>query len=337
MIPKIYPTREAWLASRDPLSIGASEAAMALGVSPYGGPWDLYERKHGAIQPDSPQMARGRKWEARVLEDYAEAAEVQIVDPAIHFSGKPGIVTMAHSDFPWLRCSPDSLSRSNGVLGGVEAKTATDAGAWTPEKGMVLDRWTDDAATMIPAHYAVQVYVSLEISGLPYWDLCALVPAAGWLEVRWVRVMRDTATQGQILEALADWQGRHLAHGEPPPIDGSGACNRHLSASFQKRPAREATGDELASLTEYAALKAQIKSLEDRSDLLKNQLIQISNGARLLANSGKGAPYGQPQFNQGKTGIDTEKLKAEFPEAWAACQKQGAPFTTFNLYKFSKE
>jgi len=222
-------------------------------------------------------------------------------------------------------------------LGGVEAKTATDAGAWTPEQGMVLDRWTDDAATMIPAHYAVQVYVSLEISGLPYWDLCALVPAAGWLEVRWVRVMRDQETQFQMTMALARWQELHLVRKIAPPIDGSGACNRALSKSFQKRDAREATGEELAVLMECATIKAQIKSLEDRSDLLKNSLIHLSDGARLLTNSGKGAPYGQPQHNKGKISVDIEKLKAEFPEAWAACQKQGAPFTTFNLYKFNKE
>jgi predicted phage-related endonuclease len=337
MVAKIYPNREAWLASRDPLSIGASEAAMALGVSPYGGPYDLYERKRGTIQPDSPQLARGRKWEARVLEDYAEAADVQIVDPAIHFSGKSGIVTISHQDFPWLRCSPDAFSRKNGILGGVEAKTATDSGAWTPENGMILDRWTDDAATLIPAHYAVQVYISLEISGLPYWDLCALVPAAGWLEVRWVRIMRDPETQFQMTLALAKWQELHLSRGEAPAIDGSGACNRHLSASFQKRPQRETTGEELGMLMEYAAIKGQIKALEDRADLLKNQLIQISNGARLLTNSGKGAPYGQPQFNQGKTGIDSELLKSKYPEAWEACKKQGQPYVTFNLYNFGEK
>jgi len=337
MIPRIYRTREEWLASRDALSIGASEAAQALGVSPYGGPFDLWERKQGTPNADNAVMARGRHWEARVLEDYATEANVQIVEPAIHLSGKPGIVTLAHDDAPWLRCSPDAFTRQNGILGGAEAKTATDAGAWTSDLGMILDRWTDDAASMVPAHYAVQVYVSLEISGLPYWDLCALVPAGGWLEVRWVRVMRDVTTQGQILEALADWQDRHLAKGEPPPIDGSGACNRHLSASFQKRDAREATGEELAILMEYAAIKAQAETLKERADLLKNQLIHLSDGARLLAHSGKGAPYGQPQHNKGKISVDTEKLKAEFPEAWAACQKQGASFTTFNLYKFSKE
>jgi len=32
-----------------------------------------------------------------------------------------------------------------------------------------------------------------------------------------------------------------------------------------------------------------------------------------------------------------DRLKADFPAAWEACQKQGQSFTTFNLYKFSKE
>lgn len=338
MNARIYPNRELWLASRDALSIGASEAAQALGVSPYGGPWELYERKQGKAQPDSAPMARGRKWEARVLEDYAEAAEVQLVDASwAFFRQNEGIVTLSHSDFPWLRCSPDSFSRSNGVLGGVEAKTSTDPGAWTPEAGTIIEAWSDKFATMIPAHYAVQVYVSLEISGLPYWDLCALVPATGWLEMRWVRIMRDVPTQSAIVAMLVEWQEKHLIKSIPPEIDGSGACNRALSASFQKRDARESTGEELALLMEFAAIKGQMKTLEERADLLKNQLIQISNGARMLANSGKGSPYGQPQFNKGKTSIDTTKLKAEFPAAFEACQKEGQPFTTFNLYKFGEK
>jgi len=337
MIPKIYPNREAWLASRDPLSIGASEAAMALGVSPYGGPWELFERKQGKPNPDNTAMARGRKWEPRVLEDYAEEARVQLIDPAIHLSSRPGIAVLHHHDHDWMRCSPDAFSRQDGILGGVEAKTATDAGAWTPEKGLVLDRWSDDAATMIPPHYAVQVYFSLEVSGFPYWDLCALVPAAGWLEVRWVRIMRDTSVQSSIVATLAEWQDRHLVRGIPPEVDGSDACNRALSASFKKRDARETTGEELSLLMEFAAIKGQMKALEGRADVLKNQLIQISDGARLLANSGKGSPYGQPQFNKGKTGIDIDKLKTDFPAAFEACQKKGSPFVTFNLYKFGEK
>ena len=335
---RIYPTREAWLASRDALSIGASEAAVALGVSPYGTPWDLYERKRGVIQPGSAPMARGRKWEHRVLEDYAEAADVQLLTaPEAIFPGQTGIVTLAHSDFPWLRASPDAFSRSNGVLGGVEAKTSTDPGAWTPEAGTVIEAWSDEFATMIPAHYAVQVYVSLEISGLPYWDLCALVPAAGWLEMRWVRVMRDQQTQFDLTLALAKWQELHLVRGEAPAIDGSGACNRALSASFSKRPARESTGEELALLVEFAAIKGQMKTLEERSDFLKNTLIQAASGSRLNANSAKGSPYGQPQHNEGRKLLDTFRLQTEFPDAWEACQKTGQPFTTFNLYKFGEK
>tara|TARA_R110000868_G_scaffold255275_3_gene511886 strand:+ start:4838 stop:5848 length:1011 start_codon:yes stop_codon:yes gene_type:complete len=336
MNARVYPTRESWLASRDALSIGASEAAQALGVSPYGGPWELYERKQGKATPDNATMARGRKWEPRVLEDYAEEAGVQLIDPAIHLSSRPGIAVLHHPDHDWMRCSPDAFTRQNGILAGAEAKTATDAGAWTPEKGLVLDRWSDDAATLIPAHYAVQVYFSLEVSGFPYWDLCALVPAGGWLEVRWVRIMRDEQIQFSITHELACWQDRHLVKGTPPEIDGSDACNRALSASFKKKESRESTYEEMGLLHELASIKNQEKQLKERGDLLKNQLIQKADGNRLYA-LGTSGPYGQPQFNKGKTGIDTNKLKAEFPAAFEACQKEGQPFTTFNLYKFDKE
>lgn len=344
----LYATRTAWLrARRDPLAIGASEAAAALGVSPYMTPWDLYELKQGQRgEPRTPEdariLARGNRWEPVVLAEYEDASEGRIVSPGVHFGAtREHLVTVANRAFPWLRESPDAFAVDrHGELGHVEAKTAMDRDAWASDAGLVIEEWTDECAELVPPHYAVQGYAQLAVTGLPWNDLCALVPADGWLAVRWVRLLRDEETQGQIVEALAAWRSRHLVGGEPPPVDGTTACNRYLARKFpafeDPRPVRVAEPAEAAALQELVALRAQMKRAEERAKELANGLAAVAGAHRIALAATKGSPYGQAQMSAGRTTIDSEKLQADFPDAYAACKRTGAPSVSFNLYRFKE-
>ncbi len=92
---EVYPDRAAWLAARRRLEgscphtltghyrIGASDIGRILGVSPHGGPWDVWlDKREGRAEEDNADMAQGRRWEARVLEDYAEVMGRRGADPA---------------------------------------------------------------------------------------------------------------------------------------------------------------------------------------------------------------------------------------------------------------
>lgn len=340
MIVDLYPTRAAWLAGRnDPTAIGASEVAAALGVHPYLNPWQLFDRKVNGVRDanDSPVLARGNRWEGVVLAEYSEASGHAIVEPGAHF-GRPGhLVTLANEAFPWLRSSPDSFAREGNVLGHVEAKTAMRREGWSPDHGIVIDRWTDEAADLLPAFYAVQAYAQLAASGLPWNDVCALVPDGGWLAVRWVRVMADPETQGAIVEEVGAWRERHLVAKEPPPIDGTSACSRWIARTTAKRPgSRLATEEERAVIEQYAVLRAEDQKRKAALKELGNRLVLLSDGVRLTM-GGKGAPYGQPQYTKGKASIDAKRLKSEFPEAHAACLRTGQPTVSFRLYGFSTD
>lgn len=332
-----FADRDAWLAGRsaDPTSVSATEATQILGLSPYGGPWDLFAKKRGLIpdQPQSAQQTRGHRWERRVLEDYAEASGVSLVDPV----PRPGLAILQSDEHPWLRCSPDSFASHKDILGGAEAKTDSHTSRWTPEAGMVIERWEDGCESLVPPAYAVQVYLSLEISGFDWWDLCALVPASRWVEVRWVRILRDRSTQGDLVEAVRKWREKHLIGGEPPEITGGDACNLWLSTPIANpRPERPATETEAREIARYYQIGQEIKALETDRDILKNRLIASAGGARLKLGGDKASPYGQPQYQAGRSSIDAEKLRTEFPAAWEACQKKGLPFTTFNCYRMDK-
>lgn len=333
----VYPDRAAWLVARGaPGTIGASEAASILGISPYRGPWEVWQSKmelRPEVRTELPQQTRGHRWEKRVLEDYATDAGVQLVDPAAHLRGR-GLAILHHEQHDWLRCSPDSFAMDRRTLGGAEAKTDTHTSHWTPELGLVVERWEEGCETLVPPYYAVQVYLSLEISGLPWWDLCALVPAGGWLEVRWVRFHRDPETQDSLVATLSEWRERHLVAGNPPPVDGSSSCNQYLARSFQKKETRDAHFNEASALMDLYQLRRHASAIEEDIKVRSNRLIEMANGCRLnLPNGG----YAQPQHNKGRVTLDAKIVAAEAPELFARASKQSAPFVSLNFYRMDKD
>ena len=341
--PHLYRTREAWLeARREPGCIGASEAPVILGVSPHERPWDFWERRVGAGSSgqETEPLRRGHRWESAVLAEYEDASGHRVLQPGEHYRRPGSIVVLSHPEHPWLRQSPDAFATDpHGGLGQVEAKTALDPRAWSPEHGVVVERWEDGCEDLVPPHYAVQAYVQLEVSGLPWVDLTALVPARGWLEVRWVRLLRDEDTQRSLVEALAAWREQHLVRREPPPVDGSGACSRYLAKNLtvpEKRPMRVAAFEEAERLRTLAAARAVIRATEDEARRLSAELVALCpGGERLALGEGKGTPYGQPQVQPGRESVDLERLRRDFPEAAAACLRRGEPTAFFATYRFN--
>jgi predicted phage-related endonuclease len=338
-----FPTRAAWLASRaDRRVIGASEAAMALGVSPYGTAWSLWESKQGpTAEKRGDQLQRGQRWESAVLAEYEDESGREVLTPSTAVQLDGGIVVLANRRVPWLRETPDAFAIDRrGELGQVEAKTAVQAHVWSPEPGIVIERWDDAHASLIPPHIAIQGYVQLIVTDLPWVDVCALVPRGRWLTLRYVRLERDVDTQQQLESALTEWRERHLLHGEPPAVDGSEACNHYLarafpSASGARKPQRGAAPDELARMVELAEVRQQIKALEARADLLRNELLQRAEGHKLTVGF-KTGPYGQTEISAGRLSVDLEGLRREAPELVARHEHRGAPSAAFKLYRFDQ-
>ena len=337
-----FVTREEWLAARRaPDTIGASEAAAVLGVSPFMTAWSFWEMKrHPQSEKRSEVLQRGHRWEPAVIAEYQDESEHEVLTPgeAVR-SERDALVTLSNPRIPFIRQSPDSFALDRGTLGQVEAKTALQAGVWSPEPGIVIDRWDDAHADLIPPHYAVQGYVQLIVTELDWVDLCALVPKGRWLGVRWVRLMRDVETQQQIEAALTEFRARHLIAGEPPALDGSDACNRYLarkhpSLAGKEKPWRHATIVEARKMVELADIRAKEKVLKARADLLRNELIESAQGRRLVCSSHPKGPYGQPQNNEGRVTLDMDRLRREVaPDVMRRCEKQGAPFASFVLYR----
>jgi hypothetical protein len=199
--------------------IGASDIGRILGRSPHGGPWDVWlDKREGRAEEDTADMAQGRRRERRVLEDYAEATGAFVQQPAVWASYalddlmlSDEHILIRHPEHAWATCSPDGFAehmpsgcRADPTLWtGVECKAVMDPGAaaeWAEETQVIEPG--HDGAWPAPLHYVLQVYWSMAVTGLPFWDLAAiLMPRRGRLVYH--RFIADPGLQGALLAPVS--------------------------------------------------------------------------------------------------------------------------------------
>jgi hypothetical protein len=81
--------------------IGASDAGMLAGLSPWGGPAALYARiVHGVQPPQNASQGAGHAAENYIRALYRQATGYDLLGPQ----------KWRHPLYPWMRCSPDDLS-----------------------------------------------------------------------------------------------------------------------------------------------------------------------------------------------------------------------------------
>lgn len=159
----VYGTREEWLAARH-YGIGASDAAVVLGISPWKSNEALWEEKLGFAVPedigDKPYVRYGNDAEPLLREFFL------LDHPEYEGSFTPYKV-FRHPDKPFITCTPDGelLEGSTGRRGGLEIKTTEirSASGW--------DRWKD----RVPDEYYAQVCHQMLASGWEFVELLAQI------------------------------------------------------------------------------------------------------------------------------------------------------------------
>lgn len=203
-------TREAWLEVRRQ-GIGSSDIAQIMGVSPYGGLFDVWNAKHGLVDEDprSPQIVAGTYLEPTIAEWWHDA----------HLDGveqlnmqRNGYRIHHHPEFPWAIATPDYLL-DDGV---VEIKNVG------PYRGSDWGEAGDPDG--VPDHVYLQVQWQLGVMQRSHAYVVALI--GGW-DLRSYPVTPDPATMESALEAARSFR-TSLAASEPPLPDGSTASWRWL-------------------------------------------------------------------------------------------------------------
>lgn len=296
---------------------GASEVAVILGLSTFKTPYELWAERTGRTSREdlsaSPDIRRGNHLEAGILAMMGDQLGGEVVfGPRVH---EPAIVAPHVS--PYAGCHPDGYI-ARGEWEGLEAKAPRRADGWGDEG--------DD----VPPAYWLQCQACMALTGLTTWHLGALL----YGEVRIHTLAYDEAVARAALARCDAWWERHIVGGEEPPADASRAASAVIAARVRKGTERPATDEEAALVRRYAELGAVAKKAEEERDAVKVALLRAigAEPARLVVGTGKGAWGLTPIASAGRSSVDVEALRSAYPDAYAACVKQGQPFIQFRTF-----
>lgn len=222
--PVIVPVRQRtpeWVEARKD-GIGASEAAAALGISPYESRLSLWARKLGLIPPpeENLPMRTGTFLEPLIAELYTEATGVKI---------RRANQLRKHPVHDFMLASLDRRAGRKPV----ELKYSA-RGTGYGEPG------TDE----VPDEVLAQVLHQLAVTDEPEGDVAALIP--GRAEVQIYTIRREAAAEAAIVEEEAVlWD--HVRSRREPPLDGSEATRRALAQIYDRDDGTTIVADEATS------------------------------------------------------------------------------------------
>ena len=203
-----YETREEWLAGRNTQGIGGSEAAAAVGLSPWQTPLDLWKLKTHQTTPKD-------------ISGNAAVAQGVMMEPILRdfFIRVHADYTLAYYPYdmlyqmerPWLFATLDGeLTDANGKRGILEIKTATPNGkaGW--------DKWGNG---QMPQNYFCQTLHQLLATGFDFVCLfAALYSMNGDITLREYEIYREDvkADLDWLLEQETEFWG-YVQRFEMPP------------------------------------------------------------------------------------------------------------------------
>lgn len=240
-----YANREEWLAARRN-TIGASELAAILGLSPWQSAFSVWAAKtNGITQEENAAMFFGSAAEPAIIEWYRRQHQEYRVE---HNQYKTW--TRGH-----LSATPDGFVKSGGV-GLLECKTSGD--------------WAWDE---LPEHYYTQVQAQMYCTGLEYCVVAALFRGNTFVEYD---VEIDVDAQASIGEFVEEWWERHIIGGEEPVADGAECTRKALKKLYGDDNGETILlpSEAIGALERLAELKAEIADLSTNADAITNRILQ---------------------------------------------------------------
>lgn len=300
LLPHDAPRGE-WLAARR-RGVTATDIAVLLGISPWDSPFNLYWRKHAGLAEtaDNDQMSLGRYLEPWVAVRFNEIyPEFTVVHGGLY----------ASTARPWQMCTPDRLlypatqTASAVPLAALEIKTAGS-----------YEGWGEDGSDSIPPYYRAQVLWQLDTLGLDEAFVCCLFLSTR--QVRTYRIGYDDADVALMRQAATDFLDR-LDRAEPPPLDGHTATTAALKALYAEVDDTAVEVDTDLACAYQMATEAVRKATAHKSEV-ENTLRAAMGAAKTAVDPGGHKVATRSVYET--AGLDRARLRAEWPQAWAACR-----------------
>lgn len=282
-------TREEWLQWRNH-GIGSSDAAAAVGKSPYTAPLALWLEKTGRKAPEDLSDKSAVYW-GTILEPLVAQAYREKTGQKVRRVN----AILQHPEYPFLLANLDRVIEGGGIL---EIKTAGFRSQKFWEAG-------------IPEHYRIQVLHQLLVTGKAWAEVAVLI---GGQEFRTYRLEPSAAELDSLLAAeKAFWE--HVTRDIPPEVDGSKSSAESLSCLYpQSQPT-------LVDFTEHRAMnqlfvalvQARVRSTEaeQQEELLEQRMKEALGEAQ-------GALFEQGKVTWKSTAssrvLDSKKLTQEHPD-----------------------
>ena len=251
-------SRDDWLEVRKN-GIGGSDAAAAVGLSPYMSPLELWLIKTGRDanlpRPDPYDTTEPIYW-GTLLEPIVAASYTKQTGNKVRRVN----AVLQHPSIPFMLANIDREVVGDRDVQLLECKTAGEFGARL---------WRDG----VPEYVVLQVQHQLAVTGKQAADVAVLV-CGQKLEVH--RVVRDNRLIARLIELEAAFW-RFVETDTPPPTDGSDSADRALRCLY---PGTGGTADftddrKLSSLfSDLVAVRADIETREQVESQLRQTIVQ---------------------------------------------------------------
>lgn len=287
-------TRREWLDLRTE-GIGGSDAAAAVGLSPYESPYSLWASKTGLVgeKEETDPMRWGNRLEEAIGMGFATDTGIEVVRYPVMLRSK---------QYPWAQVNLDFLTADGE--GVVECK---NVGLYQ------LDSWEDGK---VPGHYGLQGQHELAVTGLDVLWFAALI---GGQNPRYIKVERNQTLIEDLMEQERQFWELVKAN-TPPAIDGSEATTKALKEQYAEPAEGSMVEVDPVVMTELlrtrADLKADEKYTKARLDVVENSIRSILGDAEV------GTVEGVPAVTwkvSHVTRVSSDKLREKYPDIAEEC------------------
>ena len=300
-------SRDDWLSVRKN-GIGASDAAAAVGLSPYKSMLELWMEKSGRdanLPKPDPDDTTEPVWWGQILEPIVAASYTKQTGNKVRRVN----AVLRHATISFMLANVDREVLGNRDVQLLECKTAGEFGARL---------WRDG----VPEYVQVQVQHQLAVTGKQAADVAVLL-CGQRLDVH--RIERDDALIARLIELEAAFW-RFVETDTPPQADGSESADRALRCLYPGAGGTVDFSDDRRLSSAFADLVVVRADIEARQQV-EVQLRQTIAQAMGEADRAE-FETGSVSYRRSKdgSGVDLKRLLTDHPHLAAqyAITKRGA-------------
>lgn len=279
-------SHEQWLEERRN-SIGGSDAAGVIGLSPYSSPYSVWADKLGITPPkeDTEAMRLGRDLEEYVAKRFEEATGKKV---------RRLNAILRNTDYPFAHADLDRVVVGENAI--LECKTTST---------LNIKQFKD---TEFPDKYYCQCVHYLAVTGWQRVYLAVLVFGKGFFVYT---LERDEEEIAALMNAEGTFWREYVETKTPPPADGTRATTDTIETIY-----KESTGDSIELFGRDAILD-KLFELKSQKAETESAIAEIENTIKLDMEDAEAATCGNYKVswkNQTRSTFQAKEFQKDYPE-----------------------